>query len=371
MSRAQLTSTDQQNSGGPVSPFVAGKNLIINGAMEIDQRNSASSAITLPDGLAAYSFATDRWCGGRATSGTATLAQSSTAPTGFNKSVLWTNGTAITPASGEQAYLATLIEGNNIAFLNFGTANAVTLTFSFWVRSSLTGTFSGSFGNSALNRFYVFTYSINSANTWEKKTITVTGDTSGTWTTGTGRGLCIFFDMGNGSTARTSTTNTWLSGYYLGATGSVQTNTSSSSTFYITGVQLEQGPVATPFSRAGGTFQGELALCQRYYIQYSAKYAYVQLGFSGFGQTTTTALIGNSFPVAMRVAPTALTYSSGLALYNGTGVIAVTSISLAGATSQLLGYLSITTSSGVVANQYYVLNDNGSGTTYVSFSAEL
>jgi hypothetical protein len=146
--------------------------------------------------------------------------------------------------------------------LNWGTANAKTVTLSFWTRSSLTGTFGGVLRNSANDRSYPFTYSISSANTWEYKTITVAGDTSGTWLTTNGIGLQIDFGLGVGSTY-SGTAGAWAGSLYISATGAVSVIGTLNATWYVTGVQLEVGSVATPFERR--PFGAELALCQRYY----------------------------------------------------------------------------------------------------------
>jgi hypothetical protein len=154
------------------------------------------------------------------------------------------------------------IEGFNVADLGWGTASAQTITVSFWVRSSLTGTFAGSVSNSAANRSYVFTYNISSANTWEYKTITIAGDTSGTWLTNNGRGILLTFDLGNGSNYQ-ATAGSWVSQYAVGTSSSVKVISTVGATWQITGVQLEKGSTATSFDyRPYGT---ELALCQRYY----------------------------------------------------------------------------------------------------------
>jgi len=369
MTRARDTADQQDNLGGAVAPFVAGKNYIINGAMEIDQRNSATYPATLPDGNASYSFGADRWHGGRAAAATATLGQSSVAPTGFTKSSLWTNGTGITPVSGDAAYFAHNIEGNNIAFLNFGTANAATLTFSFWVRSSLTGTFSGSFVNASSNRSYVFTYSISAANTFEKKTITFTGDTSGTWGTGTGRGLSVLFDMGSGSTNRTSTTNTWVTGFFTGSNGSVQTNATSSSTFYLTGVQLELGNVATPFARAGGSIGGELALCQRYYYRQTSVSAYGWMAYGGC-QNTVNGQANLVLPVQMRVVPTALEYAN-LRITDSSYAGTLTSLALQTGESTPNSADIYVVATGITGGRPLYIGANNNTGAYLAVTAEL
>lgn len=248
--------------GSIVSSGSAGfKNKIINGAMMIDQRNAGASYSAVDGG-----FSVDRWkvasFDSSAQTGKFTVQQSSTVPTGFSKSLLVTSSAATSLGSGAVYWIGQFIEGFNTADLDFGLATAKTVTLSFWVRSSLTGTFAGSITNNGNDRSYPFTYTINSANTFEYKTITITGDTSGTWTRDSSIGLRVLFNLGHGSTYNT-TANAWASGYYGSVTGTTSLLATSGATLYITGVQLEKGTTASSFEfRSYGT---ELALCQRYY----------------------------------------------------------------------------------------------------------
>jgi hypothetical protein len=237
------------------------RNRIINGDMRIDQRN-AGAAVTVNDSDN-LRFPVDRTAGiGAPSAGVFTLQQSAVVPAGFNNSIVATVTTASTP-SGTQVYnILQNIEGFNVADLGFGTANAQTVTLSFWVRSSLTGTFGGALRNSAVNRSYPFSYTISAANTWEQKSITVPGDTTGTWLTNNLIGIRLNFSLGGGAD-RLGTAGAWNSNNNTGATGQTNLIVTSGATFYITGVQLEKGTVATPFERR--PFGMELALCQRYY----------------------------------------------------------------------------------------------------------
>ena len=284
------------------------RNRIINGDMRIDQR-----ATSLID----YGYATDRWSYNPAAASKATVAQSSTAPAGFNKSLLVTSSAATTPGSTDVYIIEQKIEGYNIADLGFGTANASTITISFWVRSSLTGTFGGALGNAGPDRSYPFTYTINAANTFEYKTVTIAGDTSGTWATTNGAAFRVCFSLGCGS-SRSGTAGAWTgTSNIFSATGATSVVGTNGATFYITGVQLEAGTTASPFEyRQYGT---ELALCQRYYCK-----SY-QIGT--VPQTSTTAGVfaivavtspssgqagvggGNKWPVQMRTSPTVTIYS--------------------------------------------------------------
>jgi hypothetical protein len=235
------------------------RNRIINGAMTIDQRNNGASVALSSTGV----YATDRF-GIRLDASTgSTAVRSTVAPSGFINSLNITVGTGAAPTSGQVGFLDQRIEGFNISDLGWGTASAQAVTISFWVRSSLTGTFGAALRNSAVDRCYVFTYTVSAANTYEYKTVTISGDTSGTWLTNNGVGLYLSFDIGEGSTRSTATTGSWLSANTPGLTSGVKLCATSGATFYITGVQLEKGSTATPFEfRSYGT---ELALCYRYY----------------------------------------------------------------------------------------------------------
>jgi hypothetical protein len=274
------------------------KNRIINGAMTINQR--AGGTVTVNQ---YFNYITDRWCAFANVNGKYTSAQSSTVPTGFNNSLIATSTSAYSVSSGDVFNLGQYIEGFNTADLGWGTANAATVTLSFWVRSSLTGTFGGAIRNSAEDRSYPFTYTISSANTWEQKTITVAGDTTGTWLTTNGIGIRVIFGLGVGSTY-SGTAGAWAGANYYSATGATSVVGTSGATFYITGVQLEKGSTATSFDyRPYGT---ELALCQRYFCK--------AMTASGYANTTTQVGLTGSFPVTMRTSPT-----MGL-----TGVLAIT-----------------------------------------------
>jgi hypothetical protein len=190
------------------------------------------------------------------------IQQSSVAPSGFSNSLLVTSTSAYSVSAGDTFLITQIIEGFNIADLAWGSADAKPITISFWVRSSITGTTGGALMNSADNRNYVFSYTINLADTWEYKTVTIAGDTSGTWLTGNNRGISVRFGLGSGSTF-SGAVGAWSSSNYVQPTGSVSVVGTSGATFYITGVQLEAGSVATPFERR--QYGQELALCQRYF----------------------------------------------------------------------------------------------------------
>ena len=246
-----------------VAQYTGFKNRLINGAMVIDQRNAGASVAPTSTSNA---YAVDRFSAYATQNSKFTIQQNAgsvTPPTGFSNYLGATSSSAYSVLAADYFGFFQYIEGFNTADLGFGTANASTVTLSFWVRSSLTGTFGGSLTNSAYNRTYPFTYTISAANTWEQKSITVAGDTTGTWVGATnGIGMRVFFSLGTGSTS-SGTAGSWAGTGYLSATGATSVVGTNGATFYITGVQLEKGVTATSFDyRPYGT---ELQLCQRYY----------------------------------------------------------------------------------------------------------
>lgn len=343
------------------------RNRIINGAMTIDQRNNGASVTV---NTANNFYPVDRLaCTGQVTDGVFTVQQSTIAPSGFKYSILATVTTADASIGATQQYLIQqLIEGYNVADLGWGAAGASTVTVSFWVRSSLTGTFGGSIVNSGFNRSYPFTFTISSANTWEKKSITIAGDTSGTWLTDNSVGMRVIFSFGAGSTYA-GTAGAWAGAYYAGATGQTQVISTNAATFYITGVQLELGSTATPFEQR--PYGMELALCQRYYYKIANTSA--NRYYSGsVSAASATRIISSVFTVAsqLRVSPT-ITYS-GIDIYNSSysSVGAITSASVyAGGTFQTPS-LDINLASGLTTGSQYIVTIAPT-TGYMDFSAEL
>jgi len=288
-----------------------------------------------------------------------------TPPVGFLNYLGVTSTSSYTVLAGDYFIFIQEIEGFNTTDLGFGTASAATVTLSFQVRSSLTGTFSGALRNSAFNRSYPFTYSIPSANTWTTISVTIAGDTSGTWIGATnGIGLSVIFNLGCGSTY-SSTANSWQTGNYTAVTGSVSVVGTNGATFYITGVQLEKGSTATSFDyRPYGT---ELQLCQRYY-QTSYPSGVVANGVTTITDGVTWVCInssdtsnGGSYPITMRTTPTFTAYYPG----GGSGVnsardndagAAVTGLNYYGGTAQTLPRLNksagLTARANTLAAQY-------------------
>ena len=278
--------------------FAGMKNRVINGDMRIDQRR-AGAIVTCTAG---QNFAVDRFAIWTAQASKLTAQQlSGDGPVGFNNYLRIATSTAYTPSGTAQYHLVEHpIEGYNMADMLWGTANAKPVTVSFWIRSSKTGAFALALRNAGLNRAFVTSYTINSANTWEYKSITVAGDTTGTWDKVNGRGVTIDFDMGASSDYNNSTVGSWSAVEAYTFSGAQSIITTLNATWDITGLQLEKGSQATGFEfRHYGT---ELALCQRYYW-----------GMNGSnGNNTpynvswynTKARLAMTCPVPMRASPT-------------------------------------------------------------------
>ena len=246
-------------NGGPLAGT---RNRIINGDMRIDQRNAGAS---VTPALGGFVYTVDRWNAYVSQNSKCTIQQNAgsvTPPVGFTNYLGVTSSSAYSIGSTDLFFLNQAVEGFNTADLAWGTANAKTVALSFWVRSSLAGTFGGALLNNAADRSYPFSYSIPTANTWTQISVTIAGDTTGTWLTTNGLGIRVAFGFGVGSTY-SATAGSWAAGQYWSATGATSVVATSGATFYITGVQLEPSTVATPFERR--SFGQELALCQRYY----------------------------------------------------------------------------------------------------------
>lgn len=309
------------------------KNRIINGAMTIDQRNGGA-AVTLTTGTGGYSL--DRFYINNTTPQSVSIQQVADGPTiaqaGFYipNCLSVTASTGSTPVAGTVGLIQHHIEGGNVTDLGFGQTGARTITVSFWVKATVTGTYCITLTNGAINRFYSSEYTISTTNTWEKKTITIAGDTTGTWLYNTGRGLSCAFVMAAGSTYNGGTNNTWVSTALAFSTANqVNALATTSNVFRITGVQLELGSVATPFEQR--PYGMELALCQRYLpVLTSGTYA------SGYCISTTQAYVMPSLQVYPRVAPTGITTTVSGNLYSGTTAIALTAITYTGASSNTI-----------------------------------
>lgn len=332
------------------------KNRIINGGMTIDQRNAGAS-VTQTTG---YPYTIDRWQIGGSVSSKFTAQQNAgavTPPTGFVNYIGITSSSAYTVGAAEAFSLRQAIEANNMVDLAWGTAGAVGATLSFWVRSSLTGTLGGALYNYAGNYSLPFVFTVSSANTWEYKTVTIAGSTSGVWATDNSAGLFLYFNLGAGS-SMSGTAGAWTSSVVVAPTGATSVVGTSGATFYITGVQLEKGSTATSFDyRPYGT---ELALCQRYYWKGTVSAGGV---FGGSGGSVP--IIGWAFPVTMRTSPS-WAWVSGGSTSNGNADYAITGGN---------GYTAYTDSARLLFTQTGTTGTNAQGAaTYgalSTFTAEL
>ena len=336
------------------------KNRIINGDMRIDQRNAGASVTPTATG-----YTLDRWSLEVSQASKFSVQQNAgsiTPPAGFTKYLGITTVAAYTVGASEAFNLRTFVEGYNFADMAWGTASAAPTTLSFWVRSSLTGTFGGSLRNDLNNRSYPFTYAISAANTWEYKTITIAGDTAGTWATTTERGVGVMFGLGTGSTG-SGTAGAWAAANYVSATGATSVVGTSGATFYVTGVQLEKGSTATAFDYRD--YGRELIMCQRYYYRIVGVSGYTTL-LSGVSASTTAAgQCANPHPVQMRAAPTI--NIANLSSYNGVNNTNVTGISAQNSSVTNISVNLI--SSGLTIGQPQLIL--GQANAFVDASAEL
>jgi len=305
-----VTFNDSSLQGAAASPYVL-KNRIINGDMRIDQRNAGAS-YTQPVN---QGYGIDRWYSIGGVTSKFTMQQNAgsvTPPSGFKNYLGMTSLSSYSIGAGDSYTVSQSIEGFNTADLGYGASGASTVTLSFWARSSLTGTFGGSLANAnALNsptRSYPFSYTISAANTWTFVSVTIPGDTSGTWTGSTnGTGLVVNFSIGVGTNYQ-GTAGAWVTGNKLSVTGEQQVVANNASTLYLTGVQLEIGSTATPFERR--LYNQELANCQRYYIKLNT-YG-VLLCIPSTNRNDRWSVV--TLPVPMRSSPTlTLTADSSVA----------------------------------------------------------
>ena len=342
-------------NGAAASGYTGMKNRIINGNMVVDQRNAGASVT--PNNT----YTLDRWLGVNSQTGKFTVQQNAasvTPPAGFANYLGCTSASAYSIAAGDYFNIQQYIEGFNIADLAWGTASAATITLSFRVRSSLTGTFGGALRNDAGNRSYPFTYTISAANTWEQKSITIAGDTSGTWLTTNGRGITLSLGLGVGSTY-SGAAGAWAAANYISATGATSVVGTSGATFYITGVQLERGSNATSFEFID--YGRQLIQCQRYfektYDQSVVPGTATDLGCQ-FELNSATVTSGGGpirFAVTKRSTPTITSYStntgaSGKVHLRSQGVDVTPSIDLIGQTGARVTY---NQSSGIVNTTYH------------------
>jgi hypothetical protein len=328
------------------------KNRIINGAMVIDQRNAGAS-VTPANG----SYTLDRWLVIAYQASKFSVQQNAgavTPPVGFSKYLGTTSLSAYSVGASEYFALIQRIEGFNIADLGWGTANAKTVTLSFQVYSSLTGTFGGSLLNGAANRSYPFSYTVSSANTWTTISITIAGDITGTWASDSSTGVQVCFSLGAGSTF-SGTAGSWAGAQYNSATGATSVVGTSGATFYITGVQLEVGTTATNFEVRD--YGRELILCQRYFVALQAQ---------GIAYSTVAISPTIQPSVALRSAPTA-TYTGTLRRTNDGVTQTATSPVVGVSSGNIFAVYASSWSTALVFGQAY----DGINGALVTLSAEL
>lgn len=341
------------------------RNRIINGAMAISQAQAGAS-ISVSTDPSPRNFPVDRFFCSASGGGVYTVQRSTTAPAGFTNSLILTVTTADSSiAAGDVYYMCQAIEGFNVADLGWGSASAQTVTLSFWVRSSIAGTYSGALRNNAVNRAYAFSYTINTTNTFEYKTVTITGDTSGTWTTDNSCGIFVDWDLGSGTNFN-GTANAWSAGNFLRNSSGTNWIATNGATFYITGVQLEAGTVASPFEARD--YGRELMMCQRYYCKTfnqsvaPASNAGQAGGFVVPAPANTAGdrgyLVTWRFPVSMRAAPTVTTFNPSAA---GSGWFTSSGGSVAASTANAgTDAVMITHTGAATANQNAVIHATAS-----------
>jgi hypothetical protein len=344
------------------------RNRVINGDMRIDQRNAGASVSATDSAFSVDRFSLRGNATGKYTA--QRNAGSVTPPPGFTNYLGITSTSAYTPSSGDYIGVQHKIEGYNVADFDLGKSTAKTWTLSFWVRSSLTGNFGATYRNSAQNRSYAFTYTINQANTWEKKTITTVGDTTGTWLTDNGVGLDLWFNLGSGSANSTATTDTWQGTAYLTVNGTNNLVSTSGATWYVTGVQLEAGTAATAFERR--PYTTELQLCQRYCIKYGGNNLYEHVG-QGNAYSTSAVVFDIMLPTTMRTSPS-YTVSGNWIVQDGNTNTNVTGFGIASGGSETSPFIlaaTAATGGGLTQFRPYFVCANNSLASSLIVTAEL
>jgi len=366
ISSGALTIGTTSLGAGNASSF---KNRIINGAMVIDQRNAGASVTATTSGP----YTLDRWYAQATVNSKYTVQQNAgavTPPVGFSNYLGATSSAATVLAAGDYYCISQGIEGFNIADLAWGTANAKTVTLSFQVYSSQTGTFGGSLWTGNSGAYLPFSYSIPTANTWANISVTIAGPTIGSWYTNSSNGVTLNFSLGAGTTYSGGTAGTWSSTLYVQPSGCVNLITFSGATFYITGVQLEVGSTATSFDYRD--YGRELILCQRYYFKVLPG-ATTTLTSTGYNANTTLFAGFIQFPVTMRTAPTSLEQTGTATDYQTVGsygAITCSAVPTFNDATVNLARTHFTVASGLTAGQAGVsraATSNG----FLAWSAEL
>lgn len=300
------------------------------------------------------SFPVDRWTTFN-TVGTVTYQQSSVAPSGFINSIVATVSATGSYSTSGYTMIGQYVEGQNIVDLGYGTASAQQIVVSFWVRSSVTGTYSVAIQNNAQNRSYVSTYVISAANTWEQKFVYIPGDTSGTWLTDNGLGLRLWFALGFGTSFETASPNTWVGVNAYSTSSCVDFAANSGATFYLSGVQLERNYQPTPFEQR--PIGVELALCQRYYWRNGNQPFMPMVLMTAISATTLVGQI--QFPVRMRAQPTV----------QSSGSMSAAVLLDRWTNDQVMVYSTVTGRTTGYSERNY--ETSGAGTAYIEIACEL
>jgi len=352
---------------GTTTGYYGFKNRIINGAMVIDQRNAGNTVNNTTAGL----YTLDRWLIYGSVSAKFRVAQSgmpAVNSAGFSYCIQIYSLANTTVSASDIYVLSQYIEGYNIADMLWGTASAKSFTVSFWVYSTLTGTFGG-YVKGGSTYTYPFTYTVSSANTWQQVSVTIPGQTAGTWNTTNGIGFTVGFSFGTGSTY-TAAANSWTGGDYYGATGQTQFVSTSAATMYITGVQLEKGSTATAFDYRD--YGREMIMCQRYYTQFGLEQASSSLSQLGVAYQATTAVFPYILPVKMRSQPTVSASTTELVEWQTLNTYTPTTYTLPTAqqaTQSPLIAINISPSSMTAGRVYTLRATSTAG--YIAFISEL
>lgn len=346
----------------PTAGALSNRNLIINGSHDVNQRDQGSFTPSHND------FCTDRWRMELSDASKYTAEQSSTSPDGFQKSLKITSSSAFTPASDDYFLVTQDIEGYNSAPAAFGSSAAKSVTLSFWVRSSLTGTFACAIRNSAFNRTHIKEYTISTADTWEHKTLTFPGITDGTWNTESTVGIRVHWSLGAGSDFH-GAADTTLNTNDFATSSSTNVVATNSATWFMTGAQFELGATATPFEHR--SYSDELARCQRYFRRLCEGASYAAAPGSGTGTSSTNAWHNIHLIPEMRTVPT-LSDWSNLRNDDVSGGTAVTALSLTTSMSSTEAvFLQATSASSLTAHRPYFLLANNTSSAKLDLSAEL
>jgi len=371
VTKAKVTANGLQDANGNSLRGGMYRNLLINGDMQIAQRGTSATGLT----TTGY-YTVDRWQFYAPSSPTYafTMSQDTDVPLGqgFSSSVKLDCTTAQTPlATNSQLVLRHMIEGQHLQHLAYGTANAKSTTFSFWVKSNKTGTYITNLYQASGTRTISKSYTIDTADTWEKKTITFEGDTSGTINNNNGIGLYVMFHLAMGSNFQSGALSTSWASYTSSnySVGQVNLADSTSNYINITGVQLEVGEGASDFEHL--PYDVQLARCQRYYIQYNQdKQIYGHISIGGLAASTTECRHALAFPTTMRTVPSVS--HNALLVQDGVTITAVTSVNTVGnQTSRESGFVLCNVASGLTQYRPYQLQANNNVNGYLAFSAEL